>query len=253
MSDSLGNLRAIAHALCENADTKKLVIDELRSPYNLPGAPKTTNDFLKTSNHVCLIECATAQQLFSVQVKVCKNLDTKKVVGNYYQVLRHTKPAEVTPEAVKAPNPIKKVTSTVLNNIMRALCEDDAAKKRVASHIGVLRRSQAGGATTSGADPAALIDSATETELRAIAVTMSDSDENIKKRLLEYLHGLSVFAEMQEAEMKKTYKCVVCKESFREKDNKAQSCMGHPGEYFSFPNIYTEDKTPQSMTYAITG
>lgn len=234
MSASLGDLRAIAHALCENADTKKLMIDELRSLYNLPGAPKTTNDILKTSDHVSLIERATAQQLCSIQVKVCKNLDTKKLVGNYYQVLRHTKPAEATSEAVEVPNPIKEVTSAVLNNIMRALCEDDATKKRVASHIGVLRRSQAGGATTPEDDPAALIESATETELRAIAVTMSDSDENIKKRLLEYLHGLSVFSEMQEAEMNKTYKCVVCKKSFCEKDNKAQSCMGHPGEFFLF-------------------
>lgn len=242
-SASLIDLRDIAYALCENADAKKLMIDELGSIYNLPGTTKTTDDLFKTPDHVYLIERATAQQLLSIQLKLCKKPDNKTLVDNYYQALRHSKPAEVTPEAVKVPNPIREVNSAVLNNIMRALCEDDATRKRVASHIGVMRRSQAGGSTTSGADPAALVDSATETELRATAVTMSDSDEDIKKRLLEYLHGLSVFAEMQDAETKKvdmtkSYKCVVCKKYFSEKDNMADSCNIHPGEFSFPPHLY---------------
>ncbi|KAG6368554.1 hypothetical protein INS49_002767 [Diaporthe citri] len=225
-SASLGDLRAIAHALCEDDNIKKQLIDDLQLLRN----PRARKDYGEVTDHVALIEQTPAWKLSIIPLIYINNEDTKTRVENYLQVLRYTKPAEATPAAADSPDPIKTATPKELRNVMLALCEDDDAKKRATNHLLVLRRSKTGGASTAGADPDAPINSATEMELRAIGIAMSDADENIKKRLLESLHVLSIFLELQGTEAKyTTFKCLRCREYFHEKDNKAQSCTYHPG------------------------
>ncbi|KAK7718409.1 hypothetical protein SLS64_002364 [Diaporthe eres] len=224
-SASLGDLRVIAHALCEDANIKKTMIDYLRASRN----SSTGKDCGEATDHVALIEQATARELYTIQLHHCKNEEIKKRVENYLQVLLYTKPAEVAPEIADSPNPIKTATPEELHNVMFALCEEDGAMKRVASHLRVLRRSKAGLATTAGADAVGLINSATEMELRAIGIAMSDADEDMKKRLLESLHVLSIFGELRRTETKRvTFQCLRCKDYVQEKDNNAQSCTYHP-------------------------
>lgn len=229
----MGDVRAIAHALCENDNIKKQMIDDLRAICS----SKTNNDSGNMTDHVALIEQATGQELLSLQFHYCRDEDIRKRVHNYLQVLRHTKPAEDTSEAAESSSSIKNVDPKELHNVMLALCEDVDAKKRVASHLGVLRRSKTGETAMMGADPAAIIESATEMELRAIGIAMSDADEDMRKRLLESLHVLSIFGELQDIEAEKikksTLKCLHCKQSFHEEDNKAQSCTFHPGKFSS--------------------
>lgn len=233
MRHSLGDLRAIAHALCEKDNIKKQMIDDLRDLHN----SRTGKDIGKMTDHVTLIEQATAQELLNLRLHYCRDEDVKKRVQNYLQVLRHTKPAEATFEAAESSSSIKSVAPKELHNVMLALCDDDDTKKRVASHLGVWRRSKTGETAIMGAEPAAIIESATEMELRAIVIAMSDADEDLRKRLLESLHVLSIFGELQDIEAEKikksTLKCLHCKQSFREEDNKAQSCTFHPGEFSS--------------------
>lgn len=233
MRHSLGDLRAIAHALCEKDNIKKQMIDDLRALLN----SRTGKDFGKTTDHITLIEQATAQELLNLQLHYCRDEDVKKRVQNYLQVLRHTKPAETTFEPADSSSSIKSLAPKKLHNVMLALCDDDNTKKRVASHLGVLRRSKTGETAIMRADPTAIIESATEMEMRAIGIAMSDADEDVRKRLLESLHVLSIFGELEDIEAEKikksTLKCLHCKQSFREEDNKAQSCTFHPGEPFS--------------------
>lgn len=250
-SASLGDLRAITHALCENAIIKKNITDDLQALCN----SKPSKDSGETTDLVSLIELATAQQLHNLQFHYCGNEDIKKRVENYLQVLRHTKPAEATSKAAESSSCIKKATPKELHNVMVSLCEDEDAKKRVASHLRVLRRSKAGGAATTGANPDALIDSATEMELRAIGLAMSDADEDVKKRLLESLHVLSIFGELQGTETKKNIigilsKCTRCNQHFQEGDNNAQSCTYHPGKFY---NLVPESKDSPRLTNPIAG
>lgn len=247
MSASLGDLRAIAHALCEDDNIKKEMIDDLQ----LLRSPRNRKDCGKVTDHVALIEQAPAWQLSIIQLIYIKNKDTRTRVENYLQLLRYTKPAEVIPAAADSPNPITTAAPKKLHNVMLALCEDDDAKNRVASHLRVLRRSKAGGAATRVADTVALVNSATEMELRAIGIAMSDADEEMKKRLLESLHVLSVFGELQNTEIKRfTFQCLRCKDYFHEKDNKAQSCTYHPGELSC---LFTGKEVSRRLTNSMTG
>lgn len=224
-SASLGDLRAIAHALCEDDKIKKQMIDDLR----LLRKATTGKDPGDVTDHVALIEQATAWQLSRIHLTYSKSEDIKTRVENYFQVLRYTKPGEVTPKTADSSGPIKTATPEELRNVMLALCENDKAKKRVVNHLRVLRRSKTGGAPATGADPVVL-NSATEMELRAIGIAMSDADKKIKKRLFESLHVLSIFRELQDTQAKKSLlKCRTCKAYFNEKDNNAQSCNYHPG------------------------
>lgn len=247
MSASLGDLRVIAHALCEDDNIKKTTINYLRAPRN----SSTGKDCGEATDHVALIDQATAQELYTIQLHHCKNEEVKKRVENYLQVLLYTKPAEVAPEIADSPNPVNTATPEELHNVMLALCEEDDAKKRVASHLRVLRRSKAGGAATAGADAVALINSATEMELRAIGIAMSDADEEMKKRLLETLHVLSIFGELHRTETKRvTFQCLRCKDYVQEKDNKAPSCTYHPGE---FSCLLTGKEGSRRVTNSMTG
>lgn len=242
VSAFLGELRAIAQALCENENTKKRMIEDLRAICKYTG---------ETTDHVALIELATAQELQALQLQYCTDEDIKKRVKNYHQVLRYTKPTEATFEAANTSSSIKKATPKELHNVMLALCEDEDAKKRVATHLRVLRRSKADGAATTGSGPDALINSATEMELRAISLAMSDADEDVKKQLLESLHVLSIFGELQVTETKKdTFMCTRCKQPFHEKDNEAQSCTYHPGK---LSYLIPRRKGSPRLTNSVTG
>lgn len=249
MSASLGNLRAISQALCETENIKKRMIEDLRAICNSMTGKYTG----ETTDHVALIELATAQQLRALQIHYCADEDIKKQVKNYLQVLRYTIPAATTLEVADSSTSIKKATPKELHNVMLALCEDERAKKRVATHLRVLHRSNADGAATTGMNqPDALINSATEMELHAIGLAMSDADEDVKKRLSESLHVLSIFGELQVTEKKKdTFMCTRCKQPFHEKDNKAQSCTYHPGQFSCYP--IPGSKGSPRLTNSVTG
>lgn len=250
MKHSLGDLRAIAHALCEKDNIKKQMIDDLRALHN----SRTGKDIGKTTDHVTIIEQATAQELLNLQLHYCKDEDIKKRVQNYLQVLRHTKPAEPNFEAGDPSSSIKNAAPKELHNVVLALCEDEDVKKRVAIHLRVLRRSKTGGIATAATDPAGFIKSATQMELRAIGLAMSDADEDVRKRLLESLQVLSIYCELQDAEAEKFKKtaltCLHCKQFFHEKDNKANSCTFHPGK---FSYLVAGCKIPQGRTNSMTG
>lgn len=189
---ALSDLRAITHALCEHDGIKAWTIHHLRAVRNY-----ARNESCNLTDHGALIEQATARELCALQTMNCKNEHIDKIITNYLQVLRHKKPTEVAPKA----NPIKDAIPKELHNAMLALCEDNDAKERVVSHLRVLRRSEADGTADGAAvcepDSAALMSSATATEMYAIGLVMSDADENIKKRLLEALRVLSIFGELQ--------------------------------------------------------
>lgn len=250
MRNSLGDLRAIAHALCENDNIKKQMIDDLRALHN----SRTGKDIGKTTDHFTIIAQATAQELLHLQLHYCKDEDIKKRIQNYLQVLRHTNPDEPTFEAGDSSGSIKNAAPKELHNVMIALCEDEDAKKRVANHLRVLRRSKTGAISTAAADPSGFIKSATEMELRAIGLAMSDADEDVRNRLLESLQVLSIYGELQDAEAEKFKKtaltCVHCKQFFHEKDNKANSCTFHPGK---FSCLVAGCKISQGRTDSITG
>lgn len=242
---SLGDLRAIAHALCEDNKIKELMIDDLLAIRK----PKPSRDFAEATDHAALIEQATARELLTIQLHYCNDEDTKKRVENYLQVLRYIEPAKATPEVADTTSPIKNATPKELHNVMIALCEDKDAKKRIDNHLQLLRRSKTGGAATVGADPAGLLDSVTEMELRAIGIAMSDADQDMRKRLLESLHVLSVFGELHDTEVKKaTFKCWTCKQFVNKGDN--TPCIYHPGAHSHF---FTGLKGPQGHTNDVTG
>lgn len=246
-SASLGDLRAIAYALCQDEVSKQRMITDLRAFRNL----KTSQHTAETADHVAFIEQATAQELFKIQIAQCRDGDIKKRVENYLQVLRYTKPTEATFKAADSPDPIKNANPKELINVMLALCEDPDVEKRVVNHLRVLRRSRIGGAATAGSNSVALFNSATEMEMRAIGIAMSDADGDVKRRLLESLHVLSIFGELQGTETKNTtFQCLRCKDYFHEEDNKTQSCAYHPGE---FSCLYTGKKSLRRLTNSITG
>lgn len=231
MSTPLGELRAIAHALCENDNIKKRVVNDLQA------FRKSTSGGanLEAGSHIVLIQQATGQELYTIVIDLCKNENTKKEVDNYSQVLRHVKPDEVAPETADPLAPIKKATRKELQTVFIALCEDENAKKRVVHNLRVLRQSKAHGVGLTGTDQAALIDSATEMELRAIGVAICDGDEDMRKRMLESLLVLVTLDKLQVSKAARTlFKCLRCKKSFYDDENKERSCRYHPGESYTY-------------------
>ncbi|KAK2598348.1 hypothetical protein N8I77_011768 [Diaporthe amygdali] len=227
MSTPLGELRAIAHALCENDNIKKRIANDLQASRRSTSGGAN----LEASNHIALIQQATGQELYTIVIDLCKNEDTKKQVDNYSQVLRYVKPDEVAPEAADPLTPIKKATRKELQTVLIVLCEDENAKKRIVHILRVLRQSKSHGAGLMGTDQAALINSATEMELRAIGLAICDGDEDMRKRMLESLLVLVTLDKLQVSKAARTlFKCLRCKKSFYEDENKERSCRYHPGE-----------------------
>lgn len=119
-------------------------------------------------------------------------------------------PAEATIETADPLDPIRNATAKELHNIMLALCDVDEVKKRVVIHLHVFRRTEPNAAIIAEADADALINSATEMELRSIGIAMCDGDEGMKKRVSECLRVLSVLGKLQATEIKDKpqFKCL---------------------------------------------
>lgn len=228
---SLGDLRAIAHALCENDDKLK---NEFVSFISSTGED---SDEVLDADPVVVIQHATAQELLSTEMYFYDDKKIKKRIDNFLQVLRYFKPTEVATDVVDPSNPLKNATAKELQNVMFALCEDEDAKRRFNNHLRVLRRSKLNGAAFAKHNPDALVtcNSPTETELRAIGLAMSDGDEGIKKRLLESLHALSIFGKLQASEPQDgPFQCLRCKTLYFEQNNTSRSCIYHPGKLSTF-------------------
>ncbi|POS71643.1 hypothetical protein DHEL01_v209959 [Diaporthe helianthi] len=187
-SASLSELRAIAHALCED----KVNAWELNHRFCLLPGNASDPD---TRHATKLVDEATTQEL----LPALKHLYThnysakcKKCVDNYIQVLRYAKPA---PEA---PDPIRNATPEHFSIVMRTLCGADDIFNRVVTYLRMLRSSSPFG----GESPKWLVDTATDTQLHAIGLALCDEDEGIKKRALECLRVISIFGQLQGAETK---------------------------------------------------
>ena len=148
-------------------------------------------------------------------------------------------PAEATIETADPLDPIRNATAKELHNIMLALCDVDEVKKRVVIHLRVFRRTEPNAAIIAEADADALINSATEMELRSIGIAMCDGDEGMKKRVSECLRVLSVLGKLQATEIKDKpqFKCLKYQQSYHEEDNTARSCRYHPGKSPLFPQV----------------
>lgn len=228
---TLGELRAIAYALCENDNIKTQFVTSLR----IFCSSMIRRDVLDAADHIDLIQRANSTDLCAIELALCKDEEIENRVDNYLQVLRHSKPAEVTTEAADPSNPLEKATGKELHNIILAICDGEDAKKRVTNHLRILRRSNIDGAAHAEADPVALINSATEMELRAIGLAMVDGDEDTKKRLLESLRVLSIFGKLQGTEARNSsFQCLMCKASYHEQKNTPGSCRYHPGKVSTF-------------------
>lgn len=193
---STRDLREILQALCKNNDIniKKAVFSYMR-----PNRKYDPN----SEGFVDDIFWATAFDLRFLLVNLCENENIKRRVDAYLEALGHSEPAAVNSQAANPPDTIKTATAKDMRNIMLALCEDDDIKERVAIHLRILRRSNSGGAASATGDPAALIHSATDAELRAIGL----GDEDIKKRFSDSLRVLHIFGELHASQAVPTSDC----------------------------------------------
>lgn len=197
---STRDLREILQALCKNNDIDiiKSVVSYLKPNLNYDPNSEGFMDALFIE-----IQWAKAFDLRFILVNLCENEKIKRRVDAYLEALGHSEPAEVNSQTVNPPGTIKNATAKDMRNIMLALCEDDDIKKRVAIHLRILRRSRPGGAASARGDPAALIHSATDAELRAIGL----GDEDIKKRFSDSLRILHIFGELHESQAAPTSDC----------------------------------------------
>ena len=212
MGTPLGRLRATAHALCENESIKAHLVKCLGAVRDLRNL-KIGNECPKITDHVALIEQATAQELLGFRDHVFKdNQSIRMRFDDCLQALRYAKPADATIEAADSTNLIKNASVKETHNIMLALCEEDDIKKRVVTHLRVLGLSMPNGHVFAEVDGGTLISEATELELHAIGLVMTKTDGDIKKRVSESLQVLLLFAELQEieAELTSLLKCLKC-------------------------------------------
>lgn len=196
---STRDLREALQALCKNSDINiiKSVFRYLRPDREYD---PNSDGFMDA---IFVIQGATAFELHFFLDNLCKNEDIKKRVDTYLEALARSEPAEVSSQAADPPDTIKNATAKDMRNIMLALCEDDDVKKHVAIYLRILRRSRPDGAASATGDPAALIHSATDAELRAIAL----GDEDIKKRFSDSLNVLHIFGELHEFQVVPPFDC----------------------------------------------
>lgn len=197
---STRELREILQALCKNNDIN--IIQSVLS-YLRPNRKYDTNSEGFRDVFSNEIQWATAFDLRFLLVNLCENEKIKRRVDAYLEALGRSQPAEVNSQTANPPDTIKNATAKDMRNIMLALCDDDDVKKRVAIHLQILRRSRPGGAASATGDPAALIHSATDAELRAIGL----GDEDINKRFSDSLRVLHIFGELHESQAVPTSDC----------------------------------------------
>lgn len=245
MNIPLSDLRVIVQALCENGNIKNRVINFLAA-----SEPYGTQLSTFPVNSVTLIQQASARGLSLLLADLCESEDTKKRVDKYLEALRYTEPAKCGPKAAVHLSTIENATAEHLLKIMLILCEDEDFKKRVLKHLRVLRQPTIDRATFVEAESIQLVTMATENELRAICLAMSDRDEDTKQRLLESLQVLSIHDKLRGSEaLNTTFQCLSCKTSYCEENNTPNSCWYHPGRF----SASVPGQTGLASLIAVTG
>ncbi|KAI3397160.1 hypothetical protein diail_11134 [Diaporthe ilicicola] len=198
----LDQLRAIAHALCEDETQKKRVIDAFRFTRGIKprAAPHEAPD------HTSLIENATTQELYTVS--------------------RHYKPVDDGPngtsfEVIEPLGPIKTATERDIRIIMLALCENETTKKRIVDNMG--------GSVPARASPCRNRPSCAhqhgdrDRAARYWRFPVQRRRRHMKIRVLESLQVLTCAGNLRELQIScGLFKCLNCKKSFYEKGKQEQ-------------------------------